>query len=134
MRPRTARSAQSVATSLRRLRSALAVEPRAEQPRLENPSLSRCVHCHKDFVVPVQWEPVGAERWWMFLRCAECGISREVTVTNAVADAYDDELARGARAVALAVHRIDLQQMAGEATAFAHALRQGLIEPADFAR
>jgi hypothetical protein len=132
MRPRTARSAPSVAASLRRLRSALTVEPRPESRQAE--SLSRCVHCHKDFVVPVQWEPVGADRWWMFLRCAECGISREVTVSDAVAAAYDDELAHGARIVAHAVHRIDLEQMAGEAVAFAEALRHGLIEPADFAR
>jgi hypothetical protein len=126
MRPRTARSARSVASSLRRLHSALVVEPRPA-------SLSTCVQCQSDFVVPVQWEPAGDDRWWMFLRCAECGISREVTVPNAVADAYDADLARGARAVAQAAHAIDLQRMAGEAATFAQALRHGLVEAEDFA-
>jgi hypothetical protein len=126
MRPRAARSAQSVASSLRRLHSALAVEPRPA-------SLSVCVHCGRDFVAPVEWEPAGTDRWWMFLRCAECGLSREVTVSNAVADAYDAELARGVRAVARAAHAMDLQRMAGEAAAFSQALRHGLVEAADFA-
>jgi hypothetical protein len=127
MRPRATLSAQSVASSLRRLRSARVLEPRPA-------SLSVCVHCRTDFVVPVQWEPVGEDRWWMFLRCAECGISREVTVPNAVAEAYDTELARGARAVAQAAHRMDLERMASEAATFAEALRQGLVEAGDFAR
>jgi hypothetical protein len=127
MPSRAARSAQSVASSLRRLRSTFDAEPRTA-------SLSVCVHCERDFVVPVRWEPVGTDRWWMFLRCAECGVSREVTVSDAAAAAYDDELARGARAVAHAAHQLDLQRMTEEAAAFTDAMRRGLVEAADFGR
>ena len=90
--------------------------------------------CHRDFVVPVQWEPVGQDRWWMFLRCAECGVSREVTVSNEVANRYDDELAVGTRAIRTVAERLNRERIEDEVGAFAAAMRDGLIEPADFAR
>jgi hypothetical protein len=62
-------------------------------------SLSICVHCARDFVAPVSFEPVGRDRWWMFLRCGQCGVSREVTVSNAEARRYDDELIGVMRAI-----------------------------------
>ena len=103
--------------------------------RAANPGhgLHGCPVCERDFVQLVSWEAVGEHRWWMFLRCAECGISREVTVSNAQAGAYDEELARGAKAIARAAARADLERMAAEADAFARALEHGLVEPADFA-
>jgi hypothetical protein len=126
MRRRATDSANALAASLRRHK---------HEPQEADPSgLSRCVLCHRDFVVPVQWEPVGTDRWWMFIRCAECGTSREVTVTNAVAERYDDELARGAREIGRAVHRLEHERLSAEADAFVDALRLDLIEPADFAR
>jgi hypothetical protein len=70
----------------------------------------------------------------MFIRCAECATSREVTVTNAVAARYDEELAVGAKAIDRAAHRLEHERMAADADAFADALRHDLIEPADFAR
>lgn len=120
-------SAQAVAASLRRLRT-------AEAPGEEAIGLSTCVLCRSDFVVPVQWEPVGDDRWWIFLRCAECGTSREVTVSNAVAKRYDRELAAGTMAITRAAHRLEHERMAAEVDAFVAALQRGLIEPADFAR
>ena len=106
--------------------------------RLPDPAqasgLSDCPLCGRDAVVPVEWEPVGKERWWMFLRCAECSTSREVTVTNAVASLYDKELARGIKEIAKAAHRLEHERMAADADAFVDALRHDLIEPADFAR
>jgi hypothetical protein len=127
MNRRLPTSAQAVAATLRRLRT----------PQLHGVAasgLTACVLCRGDFVVPVQWEPDGDERWWMFLRCAECGTSREVTVSNAVAERYDRELAEGTLAISRAVHRLEHEQMAAEAETFAAALQRGLIEPADFAR
>lgn len=128
MRRRTA--AHALAQSLaRRLRGpAPAVAP---QPA---PGLETCIACHRDFVQAVEWEEVGQDRWWMFLRCAECGISREVTVSNAVAARYDDELADGAKTMIRAARRLEHERMAAEAEAFLGALHHGLIEPADFAR
>jgi len=84
-------------------------------------------------VSPVEWEPVGEDRWWMYLRCGECGTGREVTVTNEVAERYDEELNRGAKAISRAAKLLDQQRMRADVSAFIAALRSGLIEPADFA-
>jgi hypothetical protein len=70
----------------------------------------------------------------MFIRCAECGTSREVTVSNAVAERYDDELAEGARAIGRAAQRLERERMAADVETFVTALRRGLVEAADFAR
>ena len=121
------RSAHAAAASLLRRRS-------GENPEPEPSGLSTCLHCRRDYVVPVQWEPEDGERWWMFIRCAECGMSREVTVSNAVAGRYDAELAKGATAISQAAHRLEHERMAAEADRFADLLRHDLIEPADFAR
>jgi hypothetical protein len=67
---------------------------RGSHPNEEN--LHHCAACGKDFVNPVDWEPVTPETWWMRLRCGECHVWREVTVTNQVAERFDLELDRHA--------------------------------------
>jgi hypothetical protein len=120
-------SANALASSLRRLRATDVGDPAPS-------GLATCVLCRRDFVVPVEWEPRADDRWWMFVRCAHCGTSREVTVSNAVAERFDDELARGSAAIRRAAHRLEQERMAAETEAFVAALQRGLIEPADFAR
>ena len=93
-----------------------------------------CVLCGRDFVTPVEWEPIGDDRWWIFLRCAECGTSREVTISNADAERYDRELAVGQQEIGRAVHRLEQERMEAEVETFAAALRHGLIEAGDFDR
>ena len=100
----------------------------------EASGLSTCVACHRDYVVPVQWEAVGKDRWWMFLRCGQCGVSREVTVADAVAQRYDYELRLSAEAIRTAAHRLEQERMAADADRFVEALQRDLIEPADFLR
>jgi len=89
--------------------------------------------CGRDFVNPVDWEPVGAEHWRILLRCGECETWREVTVTNAVARRYDVELKRRAAALARSWERLDRERMIGEVEAMTTALRLSLIDAADFA-
>jgi flavoprotein len=95
--------------------------------------LHHCAHCGRDFVNPVDWEPVTPEAWWMLLRCGECQVWREVTVTNAVAERFDVELDRRADILQRTLHKLDLERMAQQAEAMIAALRRGLIDPADFA-
>jgi hypothetical protein len=79
--------------------------------------LQLCVHCKSDYVVPVDWEPAGAageERWWMFLRCGECGMSRDVTVSDEVAQRYDAELQHSAAPIARAADRLERERVAAE--------------------
>jgi hypothetical protein len=63
------------------------------QPPIED-DLHCCIACGKDYVNPVEWEPVTPEAWWIQLRCGECHMWREVTVTNQVAEQFDLELDR----------------------------------------
>jgi hypothetical protein len=95
--------------------------------------LEGCPMCGRDFVNPVDWEPVGSEHWRILLRCGECETWREVTVTNAIARRYDIELNLRAAIVAAAWERLDRERMIGEVEAMATALRRGLIDAADFA-
>ena len=70
----------------------------------------------------------------MRLRCGECHVWREVTVTNQVAERFDIELDRRADLIHRALHKLDRERMAQQVETMIGALRHGLIEPADFAR
>ena len=87
----------------------------------------------KDYVTPIDWEPVTPEAWWMQLRCGECHTYREVTVTNAVAERFDRELDRRADVIARTLHKLDTERMAQQVETMIGALRHGLIDAADFA-
>jgi hypothetical protein len=97
-------------------------------------ALEYCALCGRDFVNPVEWEPVTSEAWWMLLRCGECDTFREVAVTNAVAQRFDRELDRRMNVVQRALQTLESEQMRAEAEALIVALRRGLIDAADFAR
>jgi hypothetical protein len=124
---RVSNPAKAVAASLKKLRLADTRGGGAS-------GLSTCALCRRDFVAPVEWEPVGDDRWWMLLRCGECHTYREVTVENKIAERFDDELARGTYAIDREAHRLEHERMTVEADAFVAALNHDLIEPADFAR
>jgi hypothetical protein len=96
--------------------------------------LETCPACARDFVQPVSWEPVGEERWWMFLRCADCGMSREVLVTNAEADRFESELHARATMLSRAARQLEGERIEAEAAVFFAALDRDLIDAADFAR
>ena len=70
----------------------------------------------------------------MRLRCGECHVWREVTVTNAVAERFDVELDRRADLIHRALAKLDREHMVQQVETMIGALRHGLIEPADFAR
>ena len=117
----------------RRLPSALRQHRARIAPGAAPASLETCVHCRRDAVVPVDWEPAGRERWWIFLRCAECGVSREVVVSDAIAMAYDEHLAEGQRAIGRALAASEEARLAAEVEAFAAALQRDELTPAHFA-
>jgi hypothetical protein len=95
--------------------------------------LETCLVCGRDFVQPVSWEPDGPERWWMFLRCGECGVSREVTVSNEEAGRFEAALHARAKIVARTVKELEDERISVEVAGFATALEHDLIVPADFA-
>ena len=56
--------------------------------------LIRCARCGSDFVSPVDWAEHDETSWWIRLRCGECGETREVVVSQEIADRYDRALDR----------------------------------------
>src|SRR4051794_23634964 len=114
-----------------RLTRALSWRPAGARPDVDR-DLESCAFCSKDFVCPVDWEPVTPEAWWMLLRCGECHTFREVTVTNAVAERFDLELDRRADVLQRTLYKLDTERMRAQAEAMIGALRHGLIDAADF--
>src|SRR4051812_39692380 len=94
--------------------------------------LHHCAACGKDFVNPIDWEPVTPEAWWMLLRCGECHAFREVTVTNAVAERFDVELDRRADILQRTLNKLDSERMRAQVETMIGALRHELIDAADF--
>jgi hypothetical protein len=107
------------------------------QPPLVGPEpegLEMCPACRRDFVNPVDWAPLSGERWWMLLRCGDCGAGREVTVDDAEASRFDRELNLRMMLVAETAHQLDIERMAEELEPLMEALRRDLIDASDFAR
>ena len=125
-RPRTNISLTMLGRALNRLR-------RPERPDLAV-HLETCGMCLRDFVNPVDWEPVTDTHWWMLLRCGACDTWRETTVTNEIASRYDLELDRRMEVIVRTLERIDMRRMAADVETMIQALRRGLVDAADFAR
>lgn len=92
-----------------------------------------CIQCGSDFVVPTDWEPTLDARWWIALRCGQCGISREVNVTNDEAERFDAALDERMDVITGTLHRLDLERMAEEVETVLAALDRDLIDAGDFA-
>ena len=104
-------------------------------PATDKPAagLETCPVCKRDFVQPVSWEPAGEAAWWMFLRCGECGMSREIAVSNADADRFERALHARASVIAAQANQLERERLADEIVAFAAALDQDLIDADSFA-
>jgi hypothetical protein len=128
MRRRVAHARAAASSLARHLRAPGPAAPAAEA------GLEVCVACGRDFVNTIEWDAVGEDRWWMLLRCGECGVVREVTVSDGDAQRFDAELNKRALPIARAAHRLDLDRMAAQAATLIAALERDLIDAADFAR
>jgi transcription elongation factor Elf1 len=95
--------------------------------------LELCPACESDFVSPIDWAERNKGRWWIRLRCGECGVMRDVIVPDETAQRYDLVLDHAMDVIADALRRLDRQRMAADAEAFATALRLDLLDAADFA-
>ena len=113
-----------------RKRNAQPTPGRAPEPS----GLELCPACGTDFVNPVEWSAIEDHSWWMLLRCAQCEHTREVAVSNAEAERYDEALDSRADPIARAVRKLDLERMAATVESLIVALQRDLIGPADFAR
>jgi hypothetical protein len=99
-----------------------------ERPR----RLSECERCLARVVNPVRWHEHDDVRWWIRLRCGECGFVREVVVGDEQARRLEQELDPGLKAIAAKLRRLERARMAAEVDALALALHSGLIDADDF--
>ena len=97
------------------------------------PPLGACGRCGASVVVPVRWQELGDQAWWMALRCGECGARDDVVVTNAEAERFGEALDAGVAEIAAAADRLDRERLGDQADAFAMALARDLIDAGDFA-
>jgi transcription elongation factor Elf1 len=114
---------------IRRLSRAL--NGRRLDPVLE---LEHCLRCERDFVYPVEWEPVSKESWQMLLRCGNCDTWFEAGVSNEIAERFDLELDYYAHVMEREWYEIDREKMIAWVDIIINALRHDLIDAADFNR
>jgi hypothetical protein len=91
-----------------------------------------CVDCDSELVYPVQWEEAGPENWSVLLHCPNCDVFREGVFTQDNVELFDEELDRGADALARDYKRLMRANMADEIERFAGALAADAILPEDF--
>jgi hypothetical protein len=112
---------------------ALQVPRTTDAPPAEpHQELHVCMECASDLVSPVEWEESGNENWSVLLHCPNCDIYREGIFTQHTVELFDEELDRGADALARDYKRLMRANMAEEIERFVGALDTGAIVPEDF--
>ena len=101
-------------------------------PAEPHQELHVCMECASDLVYPVEWEESGDENWSVLLHCPNCDIYREGVFTQQTVEIFDEELDRGADALARDYKRLMRANMAEEIDRFVGALDTGAIVPEDF--
>jgi hypothetical protein len=104
----------------------------AHAPAEQQQDLHVCVECDSELVYPVQWEEAGPENWSVLLHCPNCDVFREGVFTQDNVELFDEELDRGADALARDYKRLMRANMADEIDRFVGALDAGAILPEDF--
>jgi hypothetical protein len=107
--------------------------PTTDDPPAEpHQELQVCMECSSELVYPVQWEESGTENWSVLLHCPNCDVYREGVFTQETVEVFDEELDRGADALARDYKRLMRANMSEEIERFAGALATGAILPEDF--
>ena len=108
------------------------LEQAPHKPAEPQQDLHVCVECDSELVYPVQWEEAGPEDWSVLLHCPNCDVFREGVFTQDNVELFDEELDRGADALARDYKRLMRANMADEIDRFVGALDAGAILPEDF--
>ena len=103
-----------------------------EPPAEPTQALHVCVDCTSELVYPVQWEEAGPENWTVLLHCPNCDVYREGVFSQDNVEEFDEELDRGADALARDYKRLLRANMADEIDRFIGALESDAILPEDF--
>jgi hypothetical protein len=109
-----------------------AAEPATQTPVEPDQELHICIDCGSDLVYPVEWEEADPENWSVLLQCPNCSVCREGVFTQDNVERFDEELDRGADALARDYKRLMRANMAEEIDRFVGALQSDAILPEDF--
>ncbi len=101
-------------------------------PSESHQDLHVCTACASEFVYPLQWEESGEENWSVLLHCPNCDVYREGVFSQRTVEAFDEELDRGADALAREYKHLMHANMAEEIELFVGALAVDAILPEDF--
>lgn len=113
-------------------------EAEAEHARIEHPpaephqDLHVCLDCDSGLVYPVEWQEAGPENWSVLLECPNCHTCREGVFRQETVELFDEQLDRGADALARDYKRLMRANMSDEIDRFAAALHADAILPEDF--
>jgi hypothetical protein len=91
-----------------------------------------CIECRSPLVYPTDWQEAGSEHWEVELRCPNCEWRGTGIFSQAVVEAFDDELDRGIDVLLGDYRALVNSNMEDEIERFAKALEAGAILPADF--
>jgi hypothetical protein len=103
-----------------------------DPPAEPHQDLHICTECSSELVYPLQWEESGPVNWNVLLHCPNCDVYREGIFTQETVETFDEELDRGADALARDYKRLMRANMAEEIERFAGALHSDAILPEDF--
>jgi hypothetical protein len=95
--------------------------------------LDLCHVCCQDRVYPLSWHDTGGGRWWVELRCGECGGYRTGVFGEEALQRFERRLEVSRREIEREADRMHQGWRSAEADVFAAALDRDLIEAHDFA-
>jgi hypothetical protein len=91
-----------------------------------------CFDCSSTLVHPVEWEEAGPENWRVLLECPNCHVLRDGVFSQENVETFDEELDRGADALARDYKRLMRANLSEEIDRFVEALNADCILPEDF--
>ncbi len=94
--------------------------------------LHLCLDCGSQLVYPIEWDEAGPENWSVLLHCPNCDVTREGVFAQDTVERFDEELDRGADALAHDYKRLMRANMSEEIDRFVGALHSDAILPEDF--
>ena len=101
-------------------------------PAEAHQDLHVCIDCASELVYPMQWDEAGPQNWSVVLHCPNCDVYREGVFSQDNVEEFDEELDRGADALARDYKRLMRANMADEIDRFVGALEADAIVPEDF--
>ena len=107
-------------------------QPLVHPPAEPHQELHACLECDSQLVYPIEWEEAGPENWSVLLHCPNCDLFREGVFAQDTVECFDEELDRGADALARDYKRLMRANMAEEIERFVGALASDAILPEDF--